>query len=137
MTSRRFFLKGTAVAAAGAALPGCDALLWPDLRSVAEAMAGLLNRRELARETGRRYLEAVDSLDGTPVDAVAGMILDDIGMITDGVMFLDVDELRDKLDAGIRHDFAAEKTVGVDGWLLSRTECLLCAVAYLLPGRAG
>lgn len=35
------------------------------------------------------------------------------------------------LDSQIRMDFASDRTVCVDGWILSRTEARLCALALL------
>jgi len=38
------------------------------------------------------------------------------------------------IQARIRQDFAVANVVTVDGWLLSRLEARLCAIAYLVGG---
>jgi len=131
MSGRRRFLKHAGVAATGLMLPGCDTLFWPDLRAVAGAMAGLLNRRGLATRTGERYLRVAGTLDNSSVETLTARILESIGMDAARMTWLSVDGLRDALAEKIREDFARENTSRVDGWILARTECLLCAVAYL------
>lgn len=134
MSSRRRFLKHSGVAATSLMLAGCDILFWPDLRAVAGAMTGLLNRRGLARRTGERYLQITGMPDSISVESLTVRILESIGMDAARMTWLTVDGLRDALEAKIREDFARENTTSVDGWILARTECLLCAAAYLQDG---
>lgn len=128
-----FLKQAGAVVAAGLTLPGCNVLFRPDLRAVAGAMNGLLNRPRLAASIGRRYLNATGALVTASLETVTGSLLDDLGLNLDSLAYLSVNELRDRLAARIRTDFSEENVVIVDGWMLSRTECLLCAVAYLHP----
>lgn len=133
-SSRRVFLKRAGAAAvAGIYLPGCNVLLWPDVRDVAGAMTGLLNRHELAKEIGRRYLEAEDSLATASVEAVTRTVLVSIDLDMDRLAFLPLGNLSHALSEKVREDFSMENTASIDGWILARTECLLCAIVYLFP----
>lgn len=133
---RVFLIRAGLVAAAGMALPGCNVLFRPDAGELARAVTGLLNRPGLASDIGRLYLE---SRDGEPeaasVETLVGTLLKSIDMDAARPMFLSVETLQQALADGITEDFASDNTAAVGGWILSRTECQMCAIAYRHGGR--
>lgn len=103
------------------ALAGALALCAAGEPASAEArLLGLLSEREPARRLGRAYLQSLDERPSAA--ALAGAIWR--GMPEGG-------SLRAGIAALIRDDFAQRRTECVDGWLLSRTEARLCALAAL------
>lgn len=130
--SRRTFLKQAGIAAAaGLALPGCDVLLWPDIDAISKTLTGLLHRPDLAGRVGRRYLEERDAATPATVETLTRELMARADFDAVPPALMSVDRLYRAVRDRIREDFAEEKTVIVDGWLLSRTECLLCAIAHL------
>jgi hypothetical protein len=79
-----------------------------------------------AAEVGRRYLESNDG------EADRELLADLLAANLDR----DAGEVPEQMAAAAREDFRCGRTVTVDGWLLSRTEARICAIAYL-AGQAG
>jgi hypothetical protein len=82
-----------------------------------------------ARRVGRAYLAA------TPAEAnVARLAAGVVGSLPAGPALLaggDADAVRAALANVICDDFRSERTVAVEGWILSRTEARLYAIAAL------
>lgn len=131
--SRRRFLK-TALSLGAVGLCGPFATTArPDERGACELLATQLTRTltqvESARAIGRHYLEVAPAewdhrllarllwpADAAPLQELARM---------------DVSALKQLLVTQQRRDFAAGRTVSLDGWVLSRTEARLCALLAL------
>ena len=71
------------------------------------------------------------ALDAAPIwgdsDAIADEIWNRLGMDRAA----DAAAIRARLSSIIRDDFAAERTLRLDGWLVAETEARLCALAAL------
>ncbi len=116
-------------------------LLWPELggrrlwslATPASALpihlrlVGLLRRPDSAAFIGRAYLEA------EPAEAELGRILALLlpGRSAAALAALPAAELRRLVTARHRGDFSEGRTVSLGGWILSRTEARLYAVAAL------
>jgi hypothetical protein len=92
--------------------------------SVVDQLRSLLLDVEGAREIGLVYLSKVP--EERDPDALGALI-------TEGINWpvLSGGDARQLLDARIRRDFASEEVVRLHGWILSRTEARLCALAAL------
>jgi len=133
-TSRRRFLLG----ALGVGLPLLLAPLRP-WRMLVEVvgpaspgarLAGLLQHRESARIIGLEYLRS--AAEEATVPTLVGSIA---SALPGGRGALDTageDELRELVTVLIRRDFEEERTVTLQGWIVSRTEAQLCALAALV-----
>jgi len=88
-------------------------------------LVGLLHDQESARAIGRAYLLQEPS----EADATCLVALLDPG----GVAARGKAELRRTIAARHREDFGCGRTVILDGWILSRTEVRLCALATIAP----
>lgn len=138
--SRRGFLTragtGLIVLSAGVTT-GCNVLFAPDARAVAAELAGLLHHRELAFELGRTYIGTRGLFDAQSQESLTRTLLDSLGIDLDQVTLLPVANLLNALVARVRQDFASDRTVAVDGWLLSEAEARVCAILYLGEGPGG
>jgi hypothetical protein len=59
-------------------------------------------------------------------------VADALGYACSDIDSLSDEALRDDLRASIHRDFASDDVVVVGGWILSRTEARICAVAALI-----
>jgi hypothetical protein len=120
MIGRRTLLRSGLIAAlallAGPLAPRRAAAAGPAARLV-----GIFREPASARAIGRAYLRQA------PEEADAARLL---ALIHPGdCAALSASELRRAVAARQRADFAAGRTVLLDGWVLSRTEARLCALA--------
>lgn len=86
-------------------------------------LATLLPHQQSARLIGQRYLQRY------PQEAELRLLLTTITATLD---ITDPTSLPQQLAQQISADFAAEKTVKVQGWVLAHTEARLCALAALM-----
>lgn len=91
---------------------------------VVEALLAVLSSREGARAIGALYLEAV------PGEASAGQLVHLIAGSAHGAHMTPSAAQTMLLDA-VRRDFERFETIELDGWVVSRTEARLCALAAL------
>jgi hypothetical protein len=130
---RRAFLQmllGTTAAAAAASLA---APLWGKLTlepTVATLdLLRVFGNMESATAVGQAYLAQY------PQQASVAIVTTDIAkrLLASGYDWrhLSVADLRAALRTQIRHDFAGERTVKLQGWLVSLTEAQLCGLAAL------
>ena len=131
--ARRRFLVAAAGTLGGVAFLGSRP--WRVLVSVvrpspAARLVGLFAHRDSARALGRAVLRTTRTSRSVPrlVDEVAEGI--DGGRAALGSA--SDTELREALARRIRQDFAEDRVVTVDGWVLSVTETRLYALADLL-----
>jgi len=128
--SRRQFLVLSA--ACGASLVARSSIpSWlpiPDRSSPAERLTGLLRHRSSARVIGAAYLrhEPSEAQVTSLVDLIAGGFPGGVGALRSAD-----DALRGLLARRVEQDFAEERIVCLDGWIVSRTEGRLCGLAAL------
>jgi hypothetical protein len=92
--------------------------------SPAERWLGGSRSIESAAAVGREYLRAA------PHDRVRARLVAELDTVIGSGSPSDA-EIRRRVSARIREDYAAGDTVRVRGWILSRTEARLCALAAL------
>lgn len=102
---------------------------WIGVPSVS-ALAGLVSDRRGVRRIGFAYLRD-HPLEADTDRLVSGLFPDPWACRLVKQNHSRPDELRRYLKRRIREDFEAGATVNLEGWILSRTECRVCAlVAY-------
>lgn len=124
--SRRDLLVTTAATAA-LGLPA-----WSLPASVvppAEALLAVFRDRAAARRMGRAVITALPRFGEQP--RVTAALLKDLAFAEGGGISPDAEDIRTRISRSVRTDFAAERTIMVDGWLLSVTEAQLYALAAL------
>jgi hypothetical protein len=113
--SRRFFLCTAA---------GMTVVLAQARPALAARIGALFNHTESALWLGRRAAASL-ALPGDPTLVLAE--LDGGSFIGRARGLRSDDALRQYIQALQRRDFAAERTVELDGWILSDTEARICA----------
>ena len=83
-----------------------------------------------ATAVGRAYLAAYPAQ--ASVEALTESLVGELTAVTPQWRTLSKTELQAALRAQIRRDFAAERTVKLQGWLVSLTEAQLCGLAALI-----
>jgi len=73
-----------------------------------------------AAEVGRRYLA------DKPEPANVEQLMRDVGLNS-----AQVATVNDQFEAAKRHDFTVGNTICIEGWVLSKAEASLCALAHL------
>ena len=137
--TRREFIGIAATGAVGLALPGpageavgaswlATAPALPPLALLATPdVPGPLRHHEPVDRIGRSYRERFPAENN--VDALADALLADLPV---ELGTADADRLNRELKELVQRDFAVERTVLVDGWVLSATEARQCALYSLL-----
>ncbi|HEX2106088.1 MAG TPA: hypothetical protein VHF51_20740, partial [Solirubrobacteraceae bacterium] len=94
-----------------------------------EARLCALAARDSARRLGRQAAAALPGTVAAP--DLAAAVLDSLPGGPRRAAALGDDEMRRLVADRVRADFEEEETVNVCGWVLSRTEARLCALAAL------
>jgi hypothetical protein len=132
---RRAFLAGSGAIVAALAAPALASLFGCDRRpTLAQALVGFYSDPASAARIGRAVLAAVPA--EATAEAVVAALAGDRRAELEALAASDPGALRALLQKQHRSDFEDGRTVSIDGWVLSRTEARLCAVAAL-AGRAG
>jgi hypothetical protein len=131
-TSRRRFLQaalGAGFAVALVPLRPWRALIEFTTPPLGLRLIELLEHRGSARVVGREYLRGTSG-EASPRDLVDA-IASDLPGGREAASAASRPELQQMLAARVRKDFADELTVNLRGWIVSRTEARLCALAAL------
>jgi hypothetical protein len=120
--TRRLVLAG--IAALGLPVPSAHAGEAP---SSALRLYALTLPPVSARAIGRAYLARFPQ-EGEPI-ALTRLILEGMAFSDSEKLTLGERELRGRVAAQLRADFAEGRITEIDGWLMSRTEGRLCALA--------
>jgi hypothetical protein len=132
---RRAFLAGSGAVVAALAAPALATLFGCGRRpTLAQALVGFYRDPESAARVGQAVLAAVPS--EATAEAVVAALAGDRRAELEALAASDPAALRALLQEQHRRDFEDGRTVAIDGWVLSRTEARLCAVAALAR-RAG
>jgi hypothetical protein len=125
--TRRDVIASAAIMAAGSLAIGTSA---PAKATTAEqAILSILHHREAASQIGYAALETLPAFRNQPL--LLADILGDLGLDQESVLRLDQAEIGARLIQRIHDEFASQRTVMLDGWILSLTETRLCALAAL------
>jgi hypothetical protein len=132
ITRRAFLARLVYFGAFGVAALNCSAK--PRTSDDVAALSSKLS--EFHHDTPSAKVVGLEYLHFRPSEANADVLVDLIASV-DGerraeFTLADKKKLRDILRAQQCHDFEHERVVNVRGWILSETECRLCALAALL-----
>lgn len=130
--SRRAFLKvatSSSVATALAVLAfGCG-FGRIDVETVAKRMIEALNHPHRAREIGAAYIARTPGLETQSYEILTRNLLATLSIELDEISHDTLDSLAMQLHDKVRQDFLDENVVIVEGFMLSRTEAMLCSLA--------
>jgi hypothetical protein len=131
LISRRSALRG-----------GLAAAWWPLTWDLAKASQGPMadhgrlrafaaSDPAAARTIGEGYLKA--HANEVHAGILVSAVLARLELDPEAMQAMSAADLRERIDAAISDDFAADDVVALDGWVLSRTEARLCALVALAP----
>lgn len=100
------------------------------INPVGEKIISELNHIEIASEIGKIHIEQSADLKSATFNQITQRLLNKLDIKTE---VIDTGTLEKRLRDQINLDFVTESFVIVDGWMLSETEALLCALAYTYP----
>ncbi len=100
-----------------------------DLKRIAQRMIATLNHPDKARELGSLYLAETPGMEKLSVEALTAQVLEILKLDPRAMADESLDALDARLREQVRRDFVNEDVVTLRGWMLSRTELLLCALA--------
>jgi len=131
MTVTRRSVLLALVQAGGLALAfGRRMALAPGLSPPADPILARL-RSLLSEPLGARHIGQINlrqaPAEGEPMP-LASLILSSMELTGEDALRLERPALARRFSAGVRADFAAGRTVVLDGWILSRTEARVCAL---------
>ncbi|MDX2487244.1 MAG: hypothetical protein QNL03_07100 [Gammaproteobacteria bacterium] len=92
-------------------------------------MTGNLNHPEKAREIGNIYINKTPEVQQQTAEQLTENLLSSLNINSENITGNTLTSLDDLLRKQIRQDFINENVVIVNGWMLSRTELMLCALA--------
>jgi hypothetical protein len=127
LSRRTVLASGAAIAAAG--LPLASIPNAAESRRAETAILAMVRHREAAIALGQTALLSQPHLYDS--GRILADVLDDLGMDGDSAARASAGDIASRLTARIRNDFEVERTVMLDGWLLSLAETRLYALAAL------
>ena len=130
--ARRVFLKLAASSALLTTLftlsAGCSQYK-TDLESLARRMLDMLNHPAKAAEIGAKIIARTPELQGQSYERIAEDLLALLKIDPGNIQREAIISLETKLKGRVRQDFTDENVIVIEGWMLSRTEAMLCALA--------
>lgn len=130
---RRFLVLASSVGAAALLGPrALGALEASFTERLEERLSGLFRETESVRFVGLEYLRAAP--EENSVDALIGSLAAGVEGGRRTLETTSGDGMRALLARRMRDDFGAGETVELRGWILSRTEVRLAAIAALIGG---
>ena len=130
--SRRTFLKATAastlVTTLSAYTTGCN-LFSAEMDKVGKKMTDLLNHPVEARELGQEYIESIPGFEKLSPEQLTRRLLGVLNIDPENISKDVMNILHTSLRQQIRQDFVDESVVILNGFMLSNTEMMLCALA--------
>ena len=100
-----------------------------DSSAAAERLLEVYHRPESAAQIGLAYLKAGPQTQSA--DEMVNAVVARLG-VSPRLDAMTNAELKDGIALAVRDDFAAMRTIEVDGWILAETEVRLCALTALL-----
>lgn len=132
--TRRGFLKITSFSALATTMTvysaGCSSDK-NDLEIVAQHLIALLSHPERARELGAMYNAQLTESQQPSSEELTRQLLAALGFDPAVVSSVSMETLEARIRQQVRRDFDDENIVIVKGWMLSKTEILLCSLAAI------
>lgn len=132
--SRRAFLKcatsSTLVALLSALSIGCG-FGKLNVETIARRMIETLNHHHRARELGAALVSRVPELESQSYESLTRKLLATLEIELEEISHDTLESLDALLHDQVRRDFLEENVVIVEGFMLSRTEALLCSLAFI------
>ena len=104
-----------------------------DTRSLPDALVDTLTEQSSAESIGRAYLG--NTQESVNIETLIEGILGTRELVAE-FEAADMDTRRRIIQTEVQKDFSQGRTVAVDGWLLSETEVMLCALAATLSSQS-
>ncbi len=92
-------------------------------------MMEILDHPDRARMVGSLYVDGTPSLGDLTAEQWTGRLLATLEIDPDGITPDVLDSLAARMRSKVREDFVDENVVIVKGFMFSRTEIMLCALA--------
>jgi hypothetical protein len=109
-------------------IAGCNWSRAP-LKAIAQRMVSLLFYPEKAKEIGLLYIAEVSTVQGQTYEQLTEALLERLGLEQSQLSVENMALIDEKIKAVVHQDFMDEDVVILRGWMLSRTELMLCALA--------
>jgi len=127
--SRRLLLKLPVLASTSALLlSACEGSLDKKTAKATGVMSKQLRFPEQAAHLGQRYLATAKQLEPLTTGELSLAILAQIGIDITESPLPDNEAIQTALSQAVRADFTDENVVITDGWMLSKTEAMLCVL---------
>ncbi|MAG00098.1 MAG: hypothetical protein CL388_02670 [Acidiferrobacteraceae bacterium] len=127
LVSRRAFIKNIIFTTYAASGLGCS-FFSPTLDELAKHLSSLLDHPPLVNLIGSAYTTTRRDLGEQTLQATTSLLLNEMGIDNNRFESLSNENIVHTLEQKIRQDFVDENTTVINGWLLSRTEVLLCVL---------
>ncbi len=129
--SRRTFLKTVAstvlVSSVPLSLISCGSK--DSLEAIAKHLISQLEFPEEANKVGRLYITLAPEIEKQSYEALTEGVLAMLGVKLDTLSTENLGFLDSKIREKVHQDFVDENVVKLKGWMLSKTEATLCALA--------
>jgi hypothetical protein len=109
-------------------IAGCNWSQVP-LKAIAQRMLSLLFYPEKAKEIGLLYIAEVPTVQGQTYEQLTEALLERLGLEQSQLSVENMALIDEKIKAVVHQDFMNEDVVILRGWMLSRTELMLCVLA--------
>ena len=131
LKSRRSFLKsGLILSGAAAAGIGRGMSIHPDNMTIVRQLISYLQYHQLADRIGEHYLDKEKHLKNLSLEQMTDVVLHDAGLKRDQLTYLTLIGQLETYRQKVHEEFANEKIVFIDGWVISETEAHLCSLLY-------
>lgn len=107
---------------------GCD-VGGVSLETVAKRKIEVLNYPKKARDIGATFIKQRPHLQGHTFEYFTEQLLTSLDLDLEDISPEMLDSLDVKLSEQVRRDFEDENVVIIRGWMLSKTELMLCSLA--------
>ncbi len=101
------------------------------LELIAQQMISVLFYVEKAQKIGLLYISESPALQGQTYEQLTELLLERLQLSQGDITAENMDLIDARMKAAVHRDFMDEDVVLLRGWMLSRTELILCALAAI------
>lgn len=132
--SRRVVLRAIGCTSLVSLLPFVAGCSWKQdpLEAIAERMVSLLFHPERAKEIGLLYIAEDTVIQGQTYEQLTEDLLERLDLEQSQLSLENMALIDERIASVVRQDFMDEDIVMLRGWMLSRTELMLCALAAVV-----